>query len=512
MIPLLISIPLLVGSFKLAETNATPSSSDPYIDLQLLGVNDFHGQLDKHDTLKGTQVGGAEYLAAYIKKYRALNENTILVHAGDMIGGSPPLSSQFQDEPTIELLNLLKFDVGTPGNHELDEGVKEMKRLIYGGFHKKTGDFSGSITSYISSNIIDKKTNTSLLPPYVIKEMNGVKIGFISVLTTETKQIVLPKNRKEIEISDEVHAINQAVAILKEKGVRSIVVLAHVAVTSDSNGMNAGEDLAKMAPKIDPEVDVILGGHNHRYANTVVDGKLIVQSYSNGKAFSQTLLRIDQTTKDIVKKESNIILTSHELIEPDKETEALLQTYRDKMKKVSHEMVADIPEGFSRKKNNKGESPLAQIIAESSRNNMNTSIAFMHHGGIRADLTKGPISKEDLYTVLPFDHRLNKVTMTGEQIRKVLEQQWTVDKDNLLQAVGITYLWDPAAPIGSRVLEVKDQEGKVLEPNKEYHVAVSDYLASGGDGFTAFKQGRVVETGPKVVTALMEYIQRAYGY
>jgi 5'-nucleotidase len=512
MIPLLILTLLIVGSFRLAKTNATPSSSDPYIEVQLLGVNDFHGQLDKHSTLQGTKVGGAKYLAAYLKKYRALNENTLLVHAGDMIGGSPPLSSHFQDEPTIELLNLLKFDVGTPGNHELDEGVKEMQRLIYGGFHEKTGNFPGSHTSYISSNMIDKKTNAPLLPPYVIKEINGVKIGFIGVLTTETKKIVLPENRKDIEISDEVQAINQAVALLKEKGVRSIVVLAHVAVTSDSNGMNAQEDLAKMAPKIDNEVDVILGAHNHQYADTVVDGKLIVQSYSNGKAFSQILLSIDPTTKDIVKKQSNIILTSHDSIEPDQETEALLQTYRDKMMKFTHIPIADIPEGFSRKKNDQGESPLAQIIAESSRNTMDTPIAFMHHGGIRASLSKGPISKEDLYTVLPFDHRLNKVTMTGEQIKKVLEQQWTEDKVNLLQAVGLTYLWDPNAPIGSRVVEVKDREGRVLEPNKEYHVAVSDYLASGGDGFTAFKQGEVVESGPKVVTAFMEYIEREYSH
>ncbi|MGG7619023.1 bifunctional metallophosphatase/5'-nucleotidase [Bacillus coreaensis] len=512
MIPLLILTLLIVGSFKLAETNATPSSANQYIDVQLLGVNDFHGQLDKNDTLQGTQVGGAEYLAAYLKKYRALNENTLLVHAGDMIGGSPLLSSHFQDEPTIELLNLLKFDVGTPGNHELDEGVKEMKRLIYGGFHEKTGMFPGSVTTYISSNMIDKKTNTHLLPPYVIKELNGIKMGFIGVLTTETKQIVLPENRKEIEIIDEVQAINQTVGLLKEKGVRSIVVLAHVAVTSDSNGMNAEGVLAEMATKIDHEVDVILGAHNHRYANTVVDGKLIVQSYSNGKAFSQILLSIDQTTKDIVKKESNIVLTSHDSIEPDKETLDLLQIYRDKMKKFSHEMVAEIPEGFSRKKNDKGESPLAEIIAESSRNAMDTQIAFMHHGGIRASLSKGPITKEDLYTVLPFDHRLSKLTMTGDQIKRVLEQQWMKDKDNILQAVGLTYLWDPAAPIGSRVVEVKDREGRVLEPNKEYHVAVSDYLASGGDGFTAFKQGRVVESGPKVVTAFMEYIQQEYSY
>ena len=108
--------------------------------------------------VSGTMAGGAEYLAAYLKKYKQENPNTLLVHAGDMVGGSPPISSQFQDEPTIEFLNLLNFDVGTPGNHELDEGVNEMKRLIHGGFNKKTGYFQGANTAYSSANIIDRKS------------------------------------------------------------------------------------------------------------------------------------------------------------------------------------------------------------------------------------------------------------------------------------------------------------------------------------------------------------------
>ncbi|WP_066047282.1 bifunctional metallophosphatase/5'-nucleotidase [Robertmurraya korlensis] len=512
MIPLFILFLFIVGSYKLAETNFSQSISDQNVQVQLLGVNDLHGQLDKDQTLLGAKVGGAEYLSAYLKKYKGLNENTLLVHAGDMIGGSPPLSSHFQDEPTIELLNLLKFDIGTPGNHELDEGVKEMQRLIDGGFHEKTGDFPGSTTSYISSNIINKKTNTPLLPPYVIKQINGIKIGFIGVLTTETNQFVLPEQRKEIEINDEVSAVNQSVQLLKEKGVKSIVVLAHVPVESNEEGTNPQGDLAEMASKMDDEIDVIFGAHNHRYANTIVDGKLIVQSYSYGKAFSQVLLSIDPTTKDVVQKDANIIVTSQDLIEPDKETLVLLQKYREKIEGNSNTIVGVIPEGFSRKKNANGESPLAKVIAESSKNTMDTEIAFVHHGGIRASIKKGYISKEDLYTVLPFDHTLKKLTMTGEQIKLVLEQQWTEDKENILQAVGVTYQWDSDAPVGSRILEVIDREGNVLETKKEYEVTVSNYLASGGDGFTAFKEGRLVESGPRVVTALMDYIQREYSY
>ncbi|MDQ0218052.1 bifunctional metallophosphatase/5'-nucleotidase [Peribacillus cavernae] len=510
--PVFFLLLLILGTYEYNSTSTSlkPSASNNYIQVQLLGVNDFHGQLNKYQSLSGTKAGGAEYLAAYLKQYKQETENTLLVHAGDMVGGSPPISSLFQDQPTIELLNLLNFDVGTLGNHEFDEGVNEMKRLIHGGFHEKTGTFPGSNTSYCSANVIDKKTGTPLLPPYVIKQINGINIGFIGVVTTETNQFVLPEIRKEVKIIDEVSAINQTVELLKEKGIKSIVVLAHVAAKSDLTGTNPSEDLAEMAPKIDDEVDVIFGGHNHKYANTEVDGKLIVQSYSYGKAFSQVKLSLDRHTKDIVKKKANIIVTSHHQIEPDEETITLLNKYKEKMDVYTNTIVGEVPEGFARKQNPNGESPLAQIVAESGRTAMESEIAFVHHGGIRASLKKGEITIEDLYTALPFNHSVVKLTLTGDQIKRALEQQWMEDKENILQTAGLTYNWNPDAPIGSRILVVKDLQGKELQPNKEYTIAVSNYLASGGDGFTVFKQGRLVESGPLVVSALKHYIQQKY--
>ncbi len=500
----------IFGTYEYAVTAFHHSKVNDHIQVQLLGVNDFHGQLDNYQNVFGNKAGGAEYLAAYFKKYKQENKHTLLVHAGDMVGGSPPISSRFQDEPTIEFLNLLNFDVGTPGNHEFDDGVHEMKRLLNGGFHKKTGFFSGSTTPYCSANVIDKQSGTPLLPPYIIKRINGIDIGFIGIVTTETNLFVLPENRKEVEIIDEVKAINKTVKLLKKKGVESIVVLAHVSAKSDWTGTNPHEDLVKMAPKIDDEVDVIFGGHSHQYANTVVDDKLIVQSYSYGKAFSQVKLNIDPHTKDIVKKKANIILTLHNKIKPDRKTIELLTTYKEKMRGYEKEIAGKAPKDITRKKNENGESPLAQMVAQSALAAMDAEIAFVHHGGIRSSLQKGNITMEDLYTVLPFNHRFEKVTLTGAQIYAALEQQWTTEKENLLQVVGLTYTKDRKAPIGNRVLALKDMHGRELSPDKEYTVAISDYLASGGDGFTAFQQGKLIESGPLVVNAFISYIQQKY--
>ncbi|PLS02501.1 bifunctional metallophosphatase/5'-nucleotidase [Neobacillus cucumis] len=507
---------ILLGSniFSLSSNNTstiTHSTSTHYVQVQLLGMNDFHGQLNKYRKVSGSLAGGAEYVAAYIKRYKEENPNTLLVHAGDMVGGSPPISSQFQDEPTIDFLNLLHMDVGTPGNHELDEGVQEMKRLIYGGFHEKTGYFKGAHTSYISANIIDKKTGSPLLPPYIIKQIEGIKIGFIGVVTTETNLYVTHKNRKEVEITDEVTAINRTVKQLKEKGIKAIVVLAHVSAKSNQSGADPQEALVEMAPKIDNEVDVIFAGHSHHYANTVVNNKLIVQAYSYGEAFSQVNIKIDRDTKDIIEKEAKIVVTSHDGIEPDKVTVTLIKKYKEKLGVKFNQIVGFLSEEVSRKQDVNGESPFAKMIAESERKVMGTEIAFVHQGEMRGGLKRGNITLEDLYTRMPFGHSVSKLILTGDQIKLVLEQQWRIDQMNdMLQTVGLTYRWDPNAPIGSRIVMLKDSKGQSLQPDREYVVAVSNYLASGGDNFTAFEQGRMVENGPQVVTALLHYIQQKY--
>ncbi len=510
MVFIIIFVSYKITAFSSNHPTTNHSTSNRYIQLQLLGVNDFHGQLNKYQLVSGTMAGGAEYLAAYLKKYKQENPNTLLVHAGDMVGGSPPISSQFQDEPTIEFLNLLHFDVGTPGNHELDEGVNEMKRLIHGGFNKKTGYFQGANTAYSSANIIDRKSGLPLLPPYVIKQMDGIDIGFIGVVTKETNMYVSPENRKEVEITDEVSAINRTVKILKDKGIKVIVVLAHNSAKSEKAGANSTGALMEMAPKIDDEVDVIFAGHSHEYANTVAAGKLIVQAYSNGKAFSQVNLEIDPHSKIIVKKQAKIIATSHQHIKPDEETVALLNKYRKRLGSKFNQVIGEMPEEIRRNQDANGESPLAKMIAESEREAMGVDIAFVHQGEMRKSLKKGKITVEDLYTNVPMGHSVSKLILTGEQIKLALEQQWTKEYENRLQTVGLTYDWEAKAPIGSKVVVLKDKKGQEIQPNNEYEVAVSNYLASGGDNFTAFEQGRLVESGPQVVTALIRHIQQKY--
>jgi len=479
-----------------------------YIDVQLLGVNDFHGQLDVTRKVGGKAAGRADYLAAYLKQREAENKNTLLVHAGDAVGASSLVSALLQDEPTIEFLNKLGFDVGTPGNHEFDEGVDEMLRLIYGGIHPKTGFFRGADFPYVSANVIDKKTGKPILPPYVIKKVKGVPIGFIGVTLSDAPNIVAPSGVAGVSFTDEAQAINKAVKQLKRQGVRAIVVLAHNPGISNTDGSDASGEVAEIAKKVDDEVDVIFAGHNHAYLNAEVDGKLLVQSYSYGTAFSDVDIKIDTKTKDIVAKKAEIVTTYQDGIKPDAEITKLINKYGEKIAPMINRVVGTAKITITDKQNASGESALGNLIADAQRSVMKTDFAFMNPGGIRADIEQGDVTWGELYNVQPFGNPLVKMTLTGEQIRKLLNQQWQPEQTRMLQISGLTYTWDASRPIGDKVVDIYLPHGAKLDPNAEYTVTANRFLADGGDHFTVFTEGKNREEGPGDLNALITYIQQ----
>ena len=488
---------------RLKQANA----EDHYISVQLLGINDFHGQLEVYRTVKGKEVGGGEYLASYLKKHKQENENTLLLHVGDSVGASAPVSALHQDEPTIDFLNRVGFDVGTVGNHGFDEGYEELKRLLFGGSHEKMGYFAGADFPHTVANVIDKETGKSILPPYVIKEIDGIPIGFIGVVTTETTQFVFPDGIKGLEFTDEVTAINEFAEELKEEGVKAIVVLAHNSVSTNKDGSDPSGDVVEFAERVDDEIDIIYGAHSHQYANTMIDQKLILQSYSNGTAFSAVNIKIDPESKDIVEKKAEIIRTYHKGIEPDAEIKEMIDSYHEPVDPYIQKVIGRSRGKLTRKQNESGESQLGNVIADSLRNKMETDIAFVYPGGIRANLDKGNITWGEVYTVFPFDFQLVKMEMTGKQIKAVLEEQWMGSEPRMLQISGLLYTWDDNTPIGERIMELMDANGHPIDDSQMYTAVMNEFLAGGGDGFSVFQEGTNIKEGPTELDALTQYIQ-----
>lgn len=455
------------------------------IEVQLLGINDFHGQLDTFNSK--LNAGGVDYLAAYLKKHEAENPlNTFMLHAGDAVGASSPVSALLQDEPTIDILNKLGFDLGTVGNHEFDEGVDEMLRLINGGSHPKTvdkyGEFEGAAFPYVAANVVDETTGQPILDPYVVKEFNGVPIGFIGIAYSDTPSIVTPSGTAGVKFTDEVEAINKYAAELKGKGIKAIVVVTHNPAKSNRDGSEPTEELVDIANKVDDEVDVMFGGHNHQYTNTVVDGKLLVQSYSYGTAFSDVDLVIDPVTKDIKKKTATIVDVKRDGITPDAEIKAILDTYIEDASSILNEKIGTATEFISRESNVDGESAMGNMVADAMRWKTGTDFAFMNSGGVRADIDAGEITWKEAFTVQPFGNDLVTMNVTGAQIKTLLEQQWG-SKVRIMPISGLKVTYDDSKPAGERIVTIKKNDGTPVVADQTYSITVNNYMADGGDGY-----------------------------
>ncbi|MBP2001505.1 2',3'-cyclic-nucleotide 2'-phosphodiesterase [Paenibacillus shirakamiensis] len=484
------------------------------ISVQLLGINDFHGQLDYKKDIKDatgkvtSTVGGADYLAAYLEQYKAKNPNTLLVHAGDSVGASRPVSALLQDEPTIDFLNRMKFDVGTVGNHEFDKGSAEALRLIYGGKNPKTGaDFAGANFPYVVANVEDEN-GKAFLPAYVVKEVGGVKVGFIGVVTNITPTIVSPAGVKGLKFTDQTVAVNKAVAELKKQGIKSIVILAHDPFAGSSDAPTG--EVVDLAKSVDDEVDVIVGGHDHGGLNTVVDNKLIVESYSYGTAFSSTDLVVDRATQNIISKKATIVSVKHEGITPDATITKMVSDYLAKNAPVLNAPVGTSSLGVSRTVNAAGESALGNLIADSMRTAMNADFGFMNSGGVRNDLPQGNVTYGDMFSIEPFGNVLVKLTMTGAQIKELLNQQWGGSKTTIGQVSGLTYTYDDSKPQGSKIVELKKTDGKAIEDAASYTIVVNDFMSSGGDGYTALLKGTNREAGKVDLEALIDYVKTTF--
>ncbi|MDR7073923.1 bifunctional metallophosphatase/5'-nucleotidase [Fictibacillus barbaricus] len=490
---------------KTHQEHKPKHTGNHYLNVQLLGVNDFHGQIDVTRKVAGQDVGRADYLAAYLKQRESENENTLIVHAGDMVGASTPSSALLQDEPTVEIMNEIGFDVGTLGNHEFDEGVDELKRLIYGGSHPKTGYFEGADFPYIAANVIDKETKKPILPPYVIKKVNGVKIGFIGVALSDTPDVVTPSGTAGVEFTDETEAINKAAKELKHKGVKAMVVLAHNPI--DQTGDQVSGELVDIAKGVDDEVDVMFGGHNHRSANAIVDGKLLVESYSYGTAFSDVDLKIDRRTKDIVEKKAEIVTTFHNGITPDANVSALIKKAEDQVAPIINEVVGHAPALLSGEGSYNGETVLGNIIADSMTEQTGTDFAFMNPGGIRAVIEPGDVTWGELFTVQPFGNDLVTMSLTGAQIKQLLESQWS-SEEKILQISGLKVVYNMAKPVGERTVSMTKTDGTPIEPGTEYTITVNNFMAGGGDGYTVLLEGKNPTINVTDLDALVNYFKK----
>ncbi|AVI40304.1 5'-nucleotidase C-terminal domain-containing protein [Bacillus pumilus] len=485
------------------------------VPLTILSMNDLHGKIDQEYELdlKGdgnkAMYGRMDYVAAYMKQKQAAHKNTITVHAGDMIGGSSPISSLLQDEPTVELMENIGFDVGTVGNHEFDEGVDELLRILNGGDHPKgTKGYDGQNFPLVCANCEYKDTGKPLLPAYEIIDVEGIPIAFIGVVTKSAAGMVMPEGIKDIQFTDEVKAVNEATKELKQKGIKAIAVLAHM--TASQNGDTITGESAKLAKEGDDEIDVIFAGHNHEVVNGEVNGKLIVQAFEYGKAIGEVNVTLDRKTKDIVKKSANIQYVDQAGIEKDKEAADILAHYGKEVEPIISEVVGEAGVKMEGGYSNDGDTPLGNLIADGMRYSMKSDFAMMNGGGIRQNLEKGPIKWGDLFNIQPFGNVLVKLEIKGKDLVEIIEAQISPQFGPDYSISGFSYSYDP---VTYKVVDLKLPDGSAVALDQTYTLTVNNFMATAtGSKYAPIgRLGQNPETGPEDLEATVDFVKSFEG-
>lgn len=504
------------------------------VNLTILALNDFHGHLhpppggiriaDPSDRAKRIAVpaGGAEHLATLVKQRREGRTNTIFVAAGDLIGASPFLSALFHDEPAIEALSLMGLDVASVGNHEFDEGRDELLRMQNGGCHPTEGcrgphPFLGAKFKYLAASTFEKATGKTLLPAYEIRRYGGIPVAFIGLTLKATPLVVNPAGVTTLEFRDEAETVNALIPELKAEGVEAVVVLIH------EGGFPAGGynecpgisgPIVDIVNRFDKAVDIVVTGHTHQAYICEIGGRLVTSADRYGTILTEIDVTLDRGTRDIVAAKAGNTIVRTDALAKDAEQTRLIAAYDERARPIAGRPSGRISDSLLRDPNRAGESVLGDIVADAqlaataAQDKGGAVVAITNPGGIRSSLFRngdGTVSYADVFASQPFRNQLVTMTLTGAQIKQALEQQWTAPTfPRILQVSNaFRFAWDSTRPIGERVpFESITLNGSPIEPAIRYRVTVNDFLASGGDGFSVFKDGTERRTGVYDVDAL----------
>lgn len=504
----------------------------PVVEVQILSLNDFHGNLEPPAGSSGrvgaTNAGGAEYLATHVENLEQANRNTIMVAAGDLIGATPLLSAAFHDEPTIEAMNQIGLDLSSVGNHEFDEGATELLRMQNGGCHPVDGcgdgtGFAGADFQYLSANVVQDSNGETLFPAYSIQNFNGARVAFIGMTLEGTPTIVSPSGVAGLTFRDEADTVNALVPELKSRDVEAIVVLVHEGGQPNelANETNINQcpgvsgPIVDITNRLDDEVDLVISGHTHQPYSCVIDGKPVTSAFSFGRLVTDIDMRVDRDTNDVVQ---NGITINNRIITRDvpknQSITELIAHYLEVVAPIRDRPIGNITADIVRTNDVSLEQPMgnaiadAQLAATAGANVGAAVLAFMNSGGVRAELTfaSSPVGEGDgvvtfgeAFTVQPFGNSLVTMTLTGAQIETVLEQQFCAVNDTafrvLLPSTGFHYTWDlsqaqladPNCTVD--VVTGITLNGQPLVADNSYRVTVNSFLADGGDGFSGLLAG-----------------------
>ena len=499
------SASVATATATIAAATALPKSTQPNFKLTILHTNDVHS----HHAPNADGDGGAALASSVIKQVRAANPNTLLLSAGDTFIGTL-FYIKHHGIDSAELMNLMKYDAMTLGNHEFDEGDGNLELFI----EKLKFPMVAANVNFEKSKTITK------IAPYVVLQKGGEKIGVIGLANPETPSMSRPGSDLVFS-ADVVLATQTRVNELEKKGVNKIIVLSHI-------GYGADQELAKAVKG----VDIIVGGHTHtllsNFDNRAVgayptkiknpEGKtvLVVQAGEYLQYIGKLDVEFDPNG-ELVSSKGDTIYLSH-YITPDPTISALVGKLYAPIAALTKDVIGKSTvylEG-DRKICRTQECNLGNLLTDAMRALSGAQVALENGGGIRASIKEGNVTLGDVLTVLPFGNLISTFSLKGEDLLAALENGVSQMQDGggrFLQVSGLRYQVNPAKPAGSRILsvEVLDSQGKYqpLDLKAIYTVATNDFMREGGDGFTmlAEKAFNTNDYGQPLDQVLADYIK-----
>lgn len=513
------AVRLVAAAAALAVTGlAVPASpvahADPIVTINLVTVNDFHGRIERDGA-----AAGAAALSTAVKQIRATNPNTVFAAAGDLIGASTFTSFIQQDKPTIDALNAAGLEVSAVGNHEFDQGYSDLINRVV----------PLANWEYLGANV-HPTDGSPALPEYWTQTFDGVTIGFVGAVTDELPSLVSPAGIANLSIEAPVAAANRVADQLSDgnpaNGEADIVVLLvhEGAVTTDiSSATDPNTRFGKIVLGADSNIDAIVSGHTHLAYNHVINGRPVISSGQYGERFSNMTINYDKADGTFTMNNVIINATAAPGFADDPAVASIVAAAKATADVLGAVKLGNVTADFRRAKksdgseNRGGESTLGNFVADVQLWAANqfgaADIAFMNPGGLRADLaygTDGTVTYKGAANVQPFANTLNTLTLTGAQVKTVLEQQWQpagASRPFLKLGVNkeLDYVYDPTAPAGSHVTRIT-LNGVPIDPNAQYRIVANSFLAAGGDNFTELAKGtNKVDTGKIDLQSMVDW-------
>lgn len=502
----------------------------PPVDLQIVNVSDWHGQLDPLSIPNVGNVGGAPALAAYFQRERAANPNTLLLTAGDAFGATPPLASFFEERPAVLAANLLGFDADGVGNHNFDRGVAHFEAMARLSTHPF---LSANLENLEDNMTCPDKPGGACIEPYRIFQLGGVKVAVIGVMNPDAPNLVKAGNLGTLEVSDPAAAAMQARADAAAEGARVFILLPHMGatmLTPDQGPVGPIVDLANAVSGF----DVILGDHTNVQFQAEINGQLVLENKSFGATYARTVLSFDRAEGKVVARHAEIIVPMADPMTPDPAIVSMLAPFRTELAVAFDEVIGTASGVFERGNNVERlrEVPLGNLVADSMRLRYGTVLGFTNGGGLRAGIPSsyapqnttlrrpaagyqaGPpydVVIGDVYSVLPFGNVVATRTITGRQLWAMMEhavEALPAANGWFGQVSGFRVTFDSSHPVGSRVVTIALDDGTAIAADETpYTLATSDFIDGGGDGYTTLAGSTTSVSRDKMADVLLDHIR-----